>query len=130
MEDVLAFIKEQKVTYLATIEGDQARVRPMSGLVEMNGKLAWCTNKKGDVFKEVAKNPKIEFCMYTGGKTVRLSGSCFLTDTDEAKAAFLEIQPAVANYYGGGLDEMAVMIFEDAQAFVAAGKTKEVVTLY
>ena len=131
MENILEFIKGQKVTYLATIEnGDQARVRPMSALIEIDGKLAWCTNRKGELFKEVVANPKIEFCMYEAGKTVRLSGSCFPHDSEAIKAEFLKIQPAVANYYGGGLEEMAVMIFEDARAFLVAGSKKETIEIY
>ena len=130
MENVLDFIKSQKVTYLATVDGDQACVRPMSGLVEINGKLAWCTNRTKELPKEVAAHPKIEFAMYDKGTTVRLRGTCVLDDSKEAKEAYLAIQPGIAKWYGGGEADMAVMVFDDATALVSGKDGKESIKLY
>ena len=131
MENVLEFIKEQKITYLGTIEnGDQARVRPMSALTEIDGKLTWCTNNQKELFKEVVENPKVEVCMFGSGKTVRLSGRCVPTKDAAVKAKYLELQPAVAKMYGGQEDTFEVFVFETAEAFVAAGPNKEVIELY
>jgi len=128
VQELLAFIKEQKVTYMATIDEDQACVRPMSALVEIDGKLAWCTNRTKEVFTEVAANPKIEFAMFDKGKTVRLRGTCQVDDTK--KGAYLEIQPGVAKWYGGGEADMAVMVFENAEVFVSDKNGKQALTLY
>jgi len=130
IQELLTFIKDQKVTYMATIDGEQACVRPMSALVEIDGKLAWCTNRTKEVFTEVAANPKIEFAMYDKGTTVRLRGTCQVDDSQAAKNAYLEIQPGVAKWYGGGEADMAVMVFNDAQAFVSDKKGKQAITLY
>ena len=128
--EVLAFIKSQKVTYMATIDGDQACVRPMSGLVEIDGKLAWCTNRTKEVFNEIQAQPKIEYCMYDKGLTVRLRGVCKVDDSDVAKQAYLKIQPGVAKWYGGGEADMAVMVFENATAFVTGKDIREEIKFY
>ena len=131
MENVLAFIKEQKVSYLATIEnGDQARVRPMNALVEIDGKLAWCTNNQKDMFAQVVQNPKVEVCMFGAGKTVRISGHCVPTKDASVKAKFLELQPKVAEFYGGKEDTLEVLVFETATALVVSGRDKETIELY
>jgi len=131
MEDLLNYIKEQKVSYLATIENDdQARVRPMNALVEINGKLTWCANNQKDMFKQVVANPKVEVCMFGNGKTVRISGRCVPTKDAEIKTKFLELQPNVAKFYGGKEDTLEVLVFETAHAVVTAGSKKEVIDIY
>ena len=131
MENLLDYIKEQKVSYLATIEnGDQARVRPMNALVEINGQLTWCTNNQKEMFKQVVAHPKVEVCMFGNGKTVRISGRCVPTKDAEIKAKFLELQPNVAKFYGGKEDTLEVLVFETARAIVTAGPNKEVVEMY
>ncbi|MCL1948931.1 MAG: pyridoxamine 5'-phosphate oxidase family protein [Turicibacter sp.] len=130
MENILEFVTSQKITYLATIDNDQARVRPMGKLSLIDGKLAWCTNSAKDVFKQVAANPKIEFSMFGGGKNVRLSGNCLPTKDDSFKEKFIADQPHVVQYYGGGEGTLEVMVFEQANATVTAKGAKEVVALY
>jgi uncharacterized pyridoxamine 5'-phosphate oxidase family protein len=130
MENILAFIKEQKITYLATIDGDQARVRPMNGLSEIDGKLTWCTNNQKDMFKQVVMNPKVEVCMFSAGKTVRISGRCVPTKDEAIKAKYLELQPSVAKLYGGKEDTLEVLVFETAQAIITAGPNKDIVEIY
>lgn len=131
MKQILEFIKEQKVSYLATIEnGDQARVRPMNGLVEIEGKLTWCTNNQKDMFAQVVAYPKVEVCLFGSGKTVRISGNCVPTTDESMKAKFLELQPAVAKFYGGKEDTLEILVFETATALVTTGPNKETVVLY
>ena len=130
MENVLEFIMDQKITYLATIERDQARVRPMGQFSHINGKLTFCTNNKKDVFKQMAANPKIEFCMFGAGKTVRLFGTIKPSQDESVKAEFLKLQPAVAKLYGGSEDILEIMVFEDAKATVTVKGVKEEVAIY
>jgi len=130
MFDVMDFIKSQNITYMGSIEKDQAHVRVMSGLVEINGKLAFVTNSTKDVYQELVDNPKIEFCMFDQGTVVRLSGVIKHDKSQEAIDAYLKIQPGVAAYYGGGTEQMAVMVFEEAIALVSAKDLKDEIVLY
>jgi len=134
IEELLQFIKTQKITYMASIEkteaGDKARVRPMSALTEIDGKLTWCTNNQKETFKEVISNSNIEFCMYEAGRTVRVSGVCTPTKDESIKAKFLELQPGTAKFYGGQEDTFEVLVFETAEAFISKGSEKETIKIY
>ena len=130
MENLTELVLEQKITYLGTIEGDQARVRPMGHFSLIDGKFTWCTNNTKEVYKQVLANPKIEFCMFAGGKTIRLSGTCLPTDSAEAKAEFLKLQPGVAKFYGGSEDILKIMQFQDATVSITAKGVKEATKLY
>ena len=130
MENILEFIKEQKIIYLATIDGDQARVRPINGLTEINGKLVWCTNNQKEMFKQVIASPKVEVCMFGKGKTARVFGTCLPTKDAAIKAKYLELQPGVAKLYGGKGGTLEIMVFEDATVKISGGSRRDVVKLY
>ena len=61
MEEVEKFLKEAETYYLATVEGDQPRVRPFGTAHIFEGKLYIQTGKKKDVSKQLHANPKLGF---------------------------------------------------------------------
>ena len=58
MERVVQFLKEAETYYLATVEGDQPRVRPFGTAHIFEGKLYIQTGKVKDVSKQIHANPK------------------------------------------------------------------------
>ena len=60
MEEIVKFLKEAETYYLATVEGDQPRVRPFGTAHIFEGKLYIQTGKKKDVSKQLHANPKAE----------------------------------------------------------------------
>lgn len=62
MNKIVEELKQTRVFYVATIDGDQARVRPFSSCTEFEGNLYICTNNTKDVYKQMLENPKIEIC--------------------------------------------------------------------
>ena len=60
------FLKEAETYYLATVEGDQPRVRPFGTAHIFEGKLYIQTGKKKDVSKQLHANPKAELCSFKG----------------------------------------------------------------
>ena len=66
MEEVEKFLKEAETYYLATVEGDQPRVRPFGTAHIFEGKLYIQTGKKKDVSKQLHANPKAELCAFKG----------------------------------------------------------------
>jgi uncharacterized pyridoxamine 5'-phosphate oxidase family protein len=60
METVVQFLKDAKTFYLATIDGDQPRVRPMGFVMSHNGRLYMATSNTKDMYKQMSRNPKIE----------------------------------------------------------------------
>lgn len=74
MERVCSFLKEAGVYYLATVEGDQPRVRPFGTAHIYEGKLYIQTGRKKDVAKQLAANPKAEICAFKDGVWLRVAG--------------------------------------------------------
>ena len=72
VERVCAFLEEAQVYYLATVEGDQPRVRPFGTAMVYEGKLYIQTGKVKPVSKQLAVNPKAEICAFANGQWVRV----------------------------------------------------------
>ena len=64
MDKVLKFLKDVETYYLATVEGDQPRVRPFGTAHVFEGKLYIQTGKVKDVSKQLHQNPKAEICAF------------------------------------------------------------------
>ena len=60
LETVKNYLRECKTFYVATVDGDQPRVRPFGVAEVYNGRLYIMTGKKKDVFKQMVANPKFE----------------------------------------------------------------------
>ena len=74
MERVVNFLKEAETYYLATVEGDQPRVRPFGTAHVFEGKLYIQTGKVKDVSKQIHANPKVEICAFKNGEWLRVAG--------------------------------------------------------
>ena len=64
MQEVYEFLKSADTYYLATVEGDQPRVRPFGTVDVFEGKLYIQTGKIKNVFKQIQVNPKVEVCAF------------------------------------------------------------------
>ncbi|WP_443663391.1 pyridoxamine 5'-phosphate oxidase family protein, partial [Clostridium sp.] len=60
MNKALEFLQESGIFYLATIEGNQPRVRPFAASFEYEGKLYIATNNTKKCFRQMLENPKFE----------------------------------------------------------------------
>ena len=74
MEQVAKFLKEADTYYLATVEGDQPRVRPFGTAHIFEGKLYIQTGKSKAVSKQIHANPKVEICAFKDGEWLRVAG--------------------------------------------------------
>lgn len=68
MERAVKFLKEAETYYLATVEGNQPRVRPFGTAHIFEGKLYIQTGKVKDVSKQIHANPKVEICAFKNGE--------------------------------------------------------------
>lgn len=127
MEEVYKFLKEADTYYLATVEGDQPRVRPFGTVDIFEGKLYIQTGKVKEVSKQIQANPKVELCAFKDGKWLRVAGSLVRDDRVEAKAHMLDSYPSLKNMYSAEDDNTEVLYFENATAtfssFTDAPKT-------
>ena len=73
MNRVYDFLKKADVYYLATLEGEQPRVRPFGTINEFEGKLYIQTGKIKPVSHQIAANSKVEICTFTDGAWLRVA---------------------------------------------------------
>lgn len=117
MNEVLEFLKTNPTFYLATIDGDQARVRPFGAVIEYEGKLYFGTNNTKSVFKQLVANPKVEISTTSQkGEWIRLTGKAVVDSRVEVKAAMLEAMPSLKNMYKADDDIFEVFYLTDAVA--------------
>ncbi|NLL75647.1 MAG: NimC/NimA family protein [Clostridiales bacterium] len=116
MQEVYEFLKKCETYYLATVEGDQPRVRPFGTVDIFEGKLYIQTGKIKKVSKQLQANPKAEICGYTEGKWVRVEGKLIRDDRVEAKKHMLDNYPGLQAMYSAEDDNTEVLYFEDATA--------------
>lgn len=116
MQEVYEFLKECGTYYLATVEGDQPRVRPFGTVDIFEGKLYIQTGKVKDVSKQIQQNAKVELCAFNGQKWLRVAGKLVRDDRVEAKEHMLDNYPSLKAMYSAADDNTEVLYFEDATA--------------
>ena len=92
--DCIKFANENPVAYLATIDGDQPRVR---------GFFMWYANESGfyfhtgamkPVYKRLKANPRVELCFYhsdeKGGVMMRVAGAVEFIDDSKLRGKLVE----------------------------------------
>ncbi len=127
MQEVYDFLKACGTYYLATVEGDQPRVRPFGTIDLFEDKLYIQTGKSKNVSKQIQKNPRVELCCMKGAEWLRVEGELARDDRREAKADMLEHYPDLKKMYSADDDNTEVLFFKNATAtfysFTAAPKT-------
>ena len=128
MKRVLEFLKKAEVYYLATVEGDQPRVRPFGTAHEFEGRLYIQTGKVKPVSHQIAENPKAEICAFTDGAWIRIACTLVEDDRTEAKKSMLDAYPMLRGMYDENDGNTQVFYMKDATAtFSSFGKPAEVV---
>ena len=116
MHEVLEFLKNAGTYYLATVEGDQPRVRPFGTIHEFDGKLYIQTGKSKPCSKQMAVNPKVEICAFAGGQWLRIAATAVDDDRVEAKASMLDAYPNLKDRYSAEDPNTQVLYLKDATA--------------
>jgi uncharacterized pyridoxamine 5'-phosphate oxidase family protein len=116
MQEVYEFLKAAGTYYLATVEGDQPRVRPFGTVDIFEGRLYIQTGKSKAVSRQIQANPKAELCAFMNGKWLRVAGTLVRDDRIEAKKHMLEQYPQLQAMYSAEDDNTEVLYFKDAEA--------------
>ncbi|MGD0662651.1 MAG: pyridoxamine 5'-phosphate oxidase family protein [Syntrophorhabdales bacterium] len=116
MEEVYEFLKKCGTYYIATIDGDQPRVRPFATVLIFENKLYIQTGKAKNVSKQIKKNPKIEICAVDGPKWVRVEAVAVDDDRTEAKQKMLDAHPQLKNMYSADDNNCQVLYLKNATA--------------
>lgn len=116
IEKVCQFLDEVHTYYLATVEGDQPRVRPFGTILLYKDRLYIETGKVKNVSKQLAANPKAEICAFNGTKWLRVAGELVNDDDRDAKVAMLEKMPNLKAMYSPDDNNMQMLYFKNAEA--------------
>jgi len=116
VNEVYEFLKKCGTYYLATVEGDQPRVRAFGTIDLFEGKLYIQTGKVKEVSKQMMANPKIEICAFDGNTWLRLAAKAVEDDRYEARKHMLEAYPSLQKMYQPDDGNTQVFALEDCKA--------------
>lgn len=127
MERVCKYLKDAGTYYLATVEGDQPRVRPFGTAHIFEGRLYIQTGKIKPVSRQLMANPKAELCAFHNGTWLRVAGELVEDDRAEARKSMLDAYPNLRKMYDENDGNTQVFYFRNATAtfcsFTAAPET-------
>lgn len=128
MNRIYDFLKKADVYYLATVDGDQPRVRPFGTINLFEGKLYIQTGKVKPTSHQLAANSKAEICAFTEGTWVRIACELVEDDRFEAKKSMLDAYPNLRGMYDENDGNTQVLYMKNAKATISSfGKPSETV---
>jgi uncharacterized pyridoxamine 5'-phosphate oxidase family protein len=120
MQEVYEFLKNCGTYYIATLDGDQPRVRPFGTVDIFEGKLYIQTGKVKNVSKQLAANPKVEISGMFEGRWIRLEATVVEDDRSEARAHMLDAYPSLKAMYAVDDGNTQVLYLKDATATICS----------
>ena len=116
MEEVYQFLKACGTYYLATVEGDQPRVRPFGTIDLFDGRLTIQTGASKDVSRQMLKNPRVELCAFQKGTWLRVAATVVEDPRLEAQEHMLQAYPGLLNRYQPGDGNTQIFALEHGTA--------------
>ena len=120
MKTVYDFLKKAEVYYLATVEGDQPRVRPFGTIDIFEEKLYIQTGKIKPVANQMKANPKVEISAMAEGKWIRITAEAVLDDNITAQEHMLEAYPNLKHMYQPGDGNTEVYYLKNVKAQICS----------
>ena len=98
--DCVKFANENPVTFIATVEGDQPRVRAFAMWFADNTGFYYHTGTPKSVYQQLRKNPKAELCFYApgaqdAGRMMRVTGMVEFLDDKSLEERLYKDRPWV-----------------------------------
>lgn len=127
LKQVEQFLNDAGVYFLATLDGDQPRVRPFGTAHLFEGRLYIQTGKVKAVSRQLHANPKAELCAFKDGRWLRVAATLVPDERRAAKAAMLDAYPDLKAMYSADDDNTEVFYLKAAKvtfcSFTAAPET-------
>ena len=120
MKEVYDFLKAADTYYLATMDGDQPRVRPFGTIEMFEDKLYILTGKSKNVSKQIQINPKVEISAFKDGNWIRITCELVRDDRIPPKQHMLDCYPHLAFMYKVDDDYTEVLYMKNATAVFAS----------
>jgi len=120
MKQVYEFLKKAEVYYLATVDGDQPRVRPFGTIDLFEDKLYIQTGKVKPVADQMKANPKVEISAMAEGKWIRIEAEAVLDENIAAQEHMLDAYPNLKAMYQPGDGNTEVYYLKNATAQICS----------
>lgn len=125
MIDVVQFIKEAGMFFLATSENGQPKQRPFGGVMLLNGRIYFDTNTEKAVYKQMAANPQVSLCAFSKGCWIRIEGRAVPDHSPETLDAITERNPMLKKLREKEGDIFTSLYLEDATVEFHSGEKCE-----
>ncbi len=121
MKEVIHFLTENPVQYLATVGRDRkAKCRPFMFAGEKDGKLWFCTNNTKDVYKDMQQNPNVEVSVSSPTYAwIRLNGRAVFVNDMAVKEMCIQNPIVKSQYQTADNPIFEVFYLAEAHAVIA-----------
>ena len=118
MSKINDYLSEAGIFYLATVEGNQPRVRPLGAHMEMDGKVIFGIGDFKNVYKQLVANPQTELvACKQDGHWMRYTGKAVFETDEKYAEAMLNGAPHLRSIYNAETGhKMMCFHIEDATA--------------
>ena len=112
---VYDFLEKAGTFYLATVEGDQPRVRPYGAMLFYDEKIYIMAFGKTNATRQIAQNPKAEICAFKG-QTLRIECRLVEDNRPEVGKALVDKMPVLKPALGENGENGVMYYLADATA--------------
>lgn len=116
MIDIVQFIREAGMFFLATSENGQPKQRPFGGVVALNGRIYFDTNTEKAVYKQMIANPQISICAFSKGSWLRIEAKAVPDHSRETLEAITAQNPMLKTLWEKEGDTFTSLYLADATA--------------
>ena len=125
MIDIVQFIKEAGMFFLATSENGQPKQRPFGGVTKLNGRIYFDTNTEKAVYKQMVANPQISICAFSKGRWLRIEGRAVPDHSRETLEAITNQNPMLKKLWEKESETFTALYLADATAELHSGEDCE-----
>ena len=116
IEKVNEILTKAEVFYLATVNGDKPKVRPLGFHLLFEDKIYFGVGTFKEVYKQMEANPNVEIAAWDGEHFLRYYGVADLSGNEAVVEKAFELMPELAEIYKSNGWEMGVFFLNDATA--------------
>ena len=130
--EIMQFLNDNPVFYLATVDGYLPRVRPLGFAMWYKGHLCIAIGKHKAAYKQLLDNTNLELCTANDrGEWLRVQGTANFDNTPEAVQEAFRVMPQLADLYNDESGLKLGVIYLDhlsAKLFSMSGAVKDLMS--
>ena len=130
--EIMQFLKDNPVFYLATVDGYLPRVRPLGFAMWYKGPLCIAIGQHKAAYKQLLDNTNLELCTANDrGEWLRVQGTANFDNTPEAVQEAFRVMPQLADLYNDESGLKLGVIYLDhlsAKLFSMSGAVKDLMS--